>query len=58
MSTNNFTLGNANNESILHIFINIKMKKLRKKLFINIVKINLCNECNFAIDYKPDFMRK
>ena len=24
MSTNNFTLGNANNESILHIFNNIK----------------------------------
>ena len=28
MSTNNFTLGNANNESILHIFNNIKMKKV------------------------------
>ena len=32
MSTNNFTLGNANNESILHIFNNLKMKKLRMKL--------------------------
>ena len=39
MSTNNFTLGNANNESILHIFNNIKMKKLSKKQKIHIPSI-------------------
>ena len=46
MSTNNFTLGNANNESILHIFNNIKMKKLRKKLLKNIVKKHYFAEQN------------
>ena len=46
MSTNNFTLGNANNESILHIFNNIKMKKLRKKLLKNIVKIKKTERIN------------
>lgn len=55
---NNFILGDANNESILDIFNNIKMKKLRKKLLKDIDKLKPCNECNFAIDYKPDFMIK
>lgn len=55
---NNFILGDANNESILNIFNNIKMKKLRKKLLKDIDKLKPCNECNFAIDYKPDFMIK
>ncbi|TKZ28423.1 radical SAM/SPASM domain-containing protein [Brachyspira catarrhinii] len=55
---NNFILGDANNESILYIFNNIKMKKLRKKLLKDIDKLKPCNECNFAIDYKPYFMSK
>lgn len=52
---NNFILGDANNESILHIFNNIKTKKLRKKLLRDINKLKPCNECNFAMDYKPIF---
>lgn len=55
---NNFILGDANNESILDIFNNIKIKKLRKKLLKDINKIKPCNECNFAIDYKPNFLIK
>lgn len=53
---NNFILGDANNEIVLDIFNNIKIKKLRKKLLKDINKLNPCNECNFAIDYKSDFM--
>ena len=48
-----FVYGNANNESILKIFNNRKIRNLRTILKHKKIKdLYPCNECNFATDYK------
>ena len=49
-----FIIGNANNDNIIEIFNNQSMQILRCDLTNNITNIYPCNECNFALDYKPD----
>ncbi|MEI0597042.1 radical SAM/SPASM domain-containing protein [Brachyspira pilosicoli] len=52
-----FIIGNANNDNIIEIFNNELIQKLRYNLINNITNITPCNECNFAIDYRPDQTR-
>lgn len=47
-----FILGNANKDSILNIFNNKNIQKLRKTLRKDVIAMEPCNSCNFAKDFK------